>query len=50
MFELLTCNAAVLMIAAVYFRWKDHAARSVFKRRQLRDRVAYMLWAAAQAA
>ena len=50
MFELLTCNAAVFAIAALYFRWRDSNIREQGRRKVLRQRVAYMLWTAAQAA
>lgn len=50
MFEMLTCNAAVLAIAAVYYAWKDRVAKDSQKRRVLHERVAYMLWAVAQRA
>ena len=50
MFELLTCNAAVFAIAALYFRWKDMNVREQERRQVLRKRVAYMLWTAAQTA
>lgn len=50
MFEMMTCNVAVLSIAALYYAWKDRATKAAQKRRQLCDRVAYMLWAAAQRA
>jgi hypothetical protein len=49
-FEMMTCNVAVLSIAALYYAWKDRATKAAQKRRQLCDRVAYMLWAAAQRA
>jgi hypothetical protein len=50
MFELLTCNAAVFAIAALYFRWKDSQSRANERRHVLRQRVSYMLWTAAQSA
>lgn len=50
MFEMMTCNVAVLTIAALYYAWRDRASKSDLKRRVLRERVAYMLWAAAQRA
>jgi len=48
MFQLVACNFAVLAIAGMYFAWKDRVGRAAHRRAQLRDRVAYMLWAAAQ--
>ena len=50
MFELLTCNAAVLVIAATYYAWKDRTKKLFAKRQLLRERVSYMLWAVAQRA
>ena len=46
MFQLLTCNLACLSIAALYYAWRDiytHRRRRI----QLRERVSYMLWVAA---
>jgi len=48
MFQLVACNFAILVIAGVYYAWKDRAGRTDQRRAQRRDRVAYMLWAAAQ--
>jgi hypothetical protein len=48
--ELLTCNAAVLAIAALYFAWKDRVLKAARRRHALRQRVAYLLWAAAERA
>ena len=50
MVQLVTCNVAVLSIAALYYAWRDGylvPARRAAKA-QLHDRVAYMLWVAAQ--
>ena len=48
MFQLVACNLAVLAIAGLYYAWKDRTCRLARQRVQLRDRVALMLWAAAQ--
>lgn len=48
--ELLTCNFAVLAIAALYFTWKDRVVKAAHRRTVLRQRVAYLLWAAAERA
>ena len=48
--ELLTCNFAVLAIAALYFTWKDRVVKAARRRTVLRQRVAYLLWAAAERA
>jgi hypothetical protein len=48
-FQLIACNIACLAIASMYYTWRDiylHRRR----RQQLRDRVAYMLWVAANRA
>ena len=47
MVELLTCNAAVLAIAALYSTWKGRLVQAARRRRALRERVSYMLWAMA---
>ena len=47
MVELLTCNVAVLAIAALYYTWKDRVVKAAHRRRVLRQRVAYLLWAVA---
>lgn len=46
MFHLLACNIACLSIAALYYLWRDVYAQRR-KRQQMHDRVAYMLWVAA---
>ncbi len=45
-FQLLACNLACLTIAGLYYSWREgyHLRR---KRERLHDRVAYMLWVAA---
>jgi uncharacterized iron-regulated membrane protein len=45
--ELLTCNAAVLAIATLYYAWKERVVKTAARRQVLRQRVAYLLWAAA---
>jgi hypothetical protein len=44
--HLLLANMAALAVASIYYAWRayDH----VRKQRQLRERVAYMLWVMAQ--
>jgi hypothetical protein len=46
MLHLIVCDLACLAIAALYYTWRDvyHLRR---QREMLRERVAYMLWAAA---
>ncbi len=50
MVQMVTCNLAVLSIAMLYYAWRDgyltHTRRAA--QTQLADRVAYMLWVAAQ--
>jgi hypothetical protein len=41
-----TCVAA-LAVATIYYIWRSYAHELFFKQRQLRDRVTYMLWVAA---
>jgi len=50
MIQLVACNLAVLAIAGIYYAWRDRVAAVSEKRGILRDRVAYMLWVAAQRA
>jgi hypothetical protein len=45
-FHLLACNIACLAIAGLYYTWRDGYVQRR-KREQLHDRVAYMLWVAA---
>ncbi len=41
-------NLSVLAIAAVYYAWRDGFVRRVRREKVLRERIAYMLWVAAQ--
>jgi len=45
-FQLLACNLACLAIAGLYYGWRDVYVHHR-KRERLNDRVAYMLWVAA---
>ena len=47
MFQLVTCNLAVLAIAVIYYAWRDGYLVRNHKDATLRDRVAYMIWVAA---
>jgi hypothetical protein len=49
MLHLITCNIACLVIAAVYYAWRDVYLHRK-KRAKLNERVAYMLWVAASRA
>jgi len=44
-FELIACNLAMLSIALIYYAWRDSRPKS---HPALNERVAYMLWVAAQ--
>ena len=50
MVQLIACNLAVLAIAGIYYAWHDRFSVIARNRGILRDRVAYMLWVAAQRA
>ena len=50
MVQLVACNLAVLAIAGIYYTWRDRFSALAQNRAILRDRVAYMLWVAAQRA
>ncbi len=45
MFELIACNLAMLSIAMIYYAWRDSRSKP---QPNLNERVAYMLWVAAQ--
>jgi hypothetical protein len=49
MFPMLVANFGALSVAAIYYAWRDgyHRYRQAQDRKVLRERVAYMLWAAA---
>ncbi|HVL12732.1 MAG TPA: hypothetical protein VM529_09210 [Gemmata sp.] len=49
MFQLITCNIACLAIAALYYTWRDGYVNRR-RRAHTRERVAYMLWVAANRA
>jgi hypothetical protein len=48
-FQLIACNLACLFIATLYYTWRDVYLHRR-KRAQIRERVAYMLWVAANRA
>ena len=50
MVQMIACNLAVLAIAGIYYAWRDRYTKLSGQRAVLRDRVAYMLWVAAQRA
>jgi hypothetical protein len=43
------CNAAALAVAVIFYAWKAyHHAHERRQRKRLRERVAFLLWNAAQ--
>jgi hypothetical protein len=46
----LCCNLAALSIAVLYYAWRDGYLKYLRRERVLRERVAYMLWLAAERA
>ena len=48
--HLLMCNMAALVIAVIYYAWRDgyEESRKLRLERVQRERVTYMLWIAAQ--
>ena len=44
-FELIACNLAMLSIAMIYYAWRDGLRKPPVT---INERVAYMLWVAAQ--
>jgi hypothetical protein len=47
MTPIISCNLAALAIAAIYYGWRDFYRHWRLDQKQLRERVAYMLWVAA---
>jgi hypothetical protein len=50
MFQMVACNLAVLAIAMLFYAWRDGYLGRSRQSATLRERVAYMLWVAAQKA
>jgi hypothetical protein len=48
--HLLIVNAAALAVTLLYAGWRSHQRSEQKRQRLLRERVAYMLWAAAERA
>jgi hypothetical protein len=48
MIQMLACNLAVLAIAMLYYAWRDSYSTQASPRQRINERVAYMLWVAAQ--
>jgi hypothetical protein len=38
------CGLCALSVALIYYGWREYHQRNTGRERQLRDRVAYMLW------
>ncbi|MCZ2344389.1 MAG: hypothetical protein LC104_21725 [Bacteroidales bacterium] len=47
MYPIVTWNLTILAITLIYYAWRDGYARRARQRTALHDRVAYMLWVAA---
>lgn len=45
--QLICCHVAALTVASLFYTWRAYAMELLGRHRQLRERVAYMLWAAA---
>jgi hypothetical protein len=40
----ITCNAAALAVAVLFYTWRGYAQMQQKRQHTLRERVAYMLW------
>ncbi len=47
---LIYCNVCALAVAAIFYSWREYHVRHDGRERQLRQRVAYMLWVMANGA
>jgi hypothetical protein len=45
--QLICCHVAALAVASIFYTWRAYAMELLGRHRQLCDRVAYMLWIAA---
>jgi hypothetical protein len=45
--QILCCHIAALGVASIFYTWRSYCAEMLGRHRLLRDRVAYMLWVAA---
>lgn len=50
MFQMVTGYFAVITLAVIYYAWRDGYAVRQQRRQQVNERVAYMLWCAANRA
>ncbi len=48
MFQMIACNLAVLSIAMLFYAWRDSSFGRAKQNAHIHERVAYMLWVAAQ--
>jgi hypothetical protein len=46
--QLICCHVAALTVASIFYTWRAYAMDLLSRHRQLRERVAYMLWVAAE--
>jgi hypothetical protein len=42
--QLVFCGMCALAVATIFYGWREYQFRQVGRDRQLRSRVAYMLW------
>ena len=47
MIPLLTCKISLLVIAMIYYTWREILANQLRHRADMNERIAYMLWVAA---
>ena len=45
--QIICCHVAALSVASIFYAWRSYAVELLGRHRLLRDRVAYMLWVAA---
>ncbi|HEV3143546.1 MAG TPA: hypothetical protein VGZ47_06630 [Gemmataceae bacterium] len=45
--QVICCNLAALAIAGIFYAWRDYHQKHCQRIQQLRERVAFMLWTAA---
>jgi hypothetical protein len=46
----ISCSIAALTVASIFYTWRAYACELITRQRHLRQRVAYMLWCAAESA
>jgi hypothetical protein len=45
--QIICCHVAALTVASIFYTWRAYAMELLGRHRQLRERVAYMLWVTA---